>query len=189
MLAQQIYRGMVRPVKVFPEPVLKERSLEVPEAAARTTEIVDDLVETMLSLPRCVGLAAPQLGILSRIVVIDASRAAKASTVAKGGSDRGPNHGLVCLINPVIVMRAGKVINREGCVSVPDFTANVRRSERVAIDYVDCDGKRRGLEACGFEAIVLQHEIDHLDGVLFLDRVSPEDVFKRRPSPAVAVGG
>ena len=168
--AAQQYRGEIRPVRVFPDALLKQRCRDLERITGETVVTIDDLVETMLALPRCVGLAAPQIGVLERVVVVDVSRAAKPPA---------GNHGLLCMINPIILLRAGNVVSREGCVSVPDFTANVTRAERVAIEYFDVEGRRRDIDAIGYEAVALQHEIDHLDGVLFLDRVRPEDIFKR----------
>ena len=164
-------KGSVRPVLLFPEPLLKQPCEQVGELSAEVMQVVEDLVETMLALPRCVGLAAPQLGVTRRIVVVDVSRHPKAPA---------RNHGLLCLINPKLVLTAGQVVTREGCVSVPDFTANVARAEHVAINYLDCEGAPRALEASGFEAIALQHELDHLDGKLFLDRVTAADIFRRK---------
>ena len=168
--AAKLNAGEVRPVRIFPDAVLKETCSSVQHITAGTVAVLDDLVETMLALPRCVGLAAPQIGCLERIVVVDVSRAARPPV---------RNHGLLCLINPVVVLRSGSILSREGCVSVPEFTANVLRSERIAIEYLDVGGNRRSIEAQGFEAIALQHEFDHLDGLLFLDRVRPEDIFRR----------
>lgn len=168
--AAKAYFGEVRPVRVFPDAILKATCNSVQHITAETVAVLDDLVETMLALPRCVGLAAPQIGCLERLVVVDVSRAARPPM---------RHHGLLCLINPVIVLRSGSILSREGCVSVPEFTANVSRAERIALEYLDVDGNRRSIEAQGFEAIALQHEFDHLDGLLFLDRVRPEDIFKR----------
>ncbi|MBI3555306.1 MAG: peptide deformylase [Deltaproteobacteria bacterium] len=161
---------MVRRVRLFPDAGLKQRCCEVERVTADTVSVIDDLVETMLTLPRCVGLAAPQVGVLERVVVVDVSRAAK---------PQAGNHGLLCMINPVVLLKAGSLVSREGCVSVPEFTAHVARAERVAVEYLDVDGRRRDLEAKGYEAVALQHEIDHLDGVLFLDRVKSAEVFRR----------
>lgn len=130
------------------------------------------MVETMNHHPRCVGLAAPQVGRSWRLIVMDASR------VDKPGS----RHGLVILLNPRIVRRAGQRLVREGCLSIPDYTGNILRAEAVDLHGSDPDGRSMYLSAHGFEAIVFQHEIDHLDGKLFLDRVGSleTDVFRRK---------
>lgn len=171
MGAAEALVGRIREVRVFPDPVLKERAQEVVAFDQGLSGLLGDLVATMHSLPRCVGLAAPQIGVGLRVVVVDVSLHPKAPSV---------NHGLLLMVNPRVVSAAGERVSREGCVSVPDFTADVLRAERVAIDYQDAHGKLHAIEAGGFEAIALQHEIDHLDGKLFLDRVSPEQVFHRR---------
>lgn len=167
------YQGLVRTVRVFPDPVLKKMCDEVNDMSGRVIVIIDDLLQTMLSLPRCVGLAAPQIGELVRVVVVDVSRHPKSPP---------KNHGLLCMINPVITQSLGSRVSREGCVSVPDLTGNVGRSEQVAVRYFDRDGVERTIEANGFEAIAIQHELDHLDGMLFLDRVTANGLFKRKRS-------
>lgn len=169
--ALNLQRGTVRPVRVYPDPLLKMKCEEVVSIDDAILTIVNDLTETMLSLPRCVGLAAPQIGELKRIVVVDVSQHPKAPA---------RNHGLLRMINPVVTSALGEKVSREGCVSVPDLTANVRRAENIAVAYLDCEGREVCIETNGFEAIAIQHEIDHLDGKLFLDRVSANDIFKRK---------
>jgi peptide deformylase len=122
----------------------------------------------------CVGLAAPQLGDEVRIVVVDVSEHPRAT---------GQN-GLLVLVNPVIRRSSGDEIAREGCLSIPDLTANVKRATEVVVEASEPDGAARSVEAEGFEARALQHEIDHLDGILFLDRVASltTDVFRRKRS-------
>lgn len=164
-------KGLVQTVRTVPDPVLKVECTPVLDFDAATADIVADLVATMRALPRCVGLAAPQIGVNKRIVVVDVTGHPKAPPQPRG---------LLVLVNPVIVARTGSVTSREGCVSVPDFTANVTRAERVAIDYLDEYGGDHALEVSGFEAVAFQHELDHLDGMLFLDRVSPKDIFRRK---------
>ena len=172
-LAKPLYEGAVRAVRVFPDPLLKQKCDEVRDVNSSVMAVLDDLLKTMLSLPRCVGLAAPQIGELVRIVVVDVSRHPKAPD---------KNHGLLCMINPMITHSMGSRVSREGCVSVPDLTANVSRSEQVAVSFIDGNGAERSIEAHGFEAIAIQHELDHLDGMLFLDRVTSKDLFKRKKS-------
>jgi peptide deformylase len=106
------------------------------------------------------------------MVVIDCSLALKPCA----------NHGLLALINPVISRSEGKRLGREGCLSIPDFTGNVVRAEKITVNAMTTNGAQTRVEAEGFEAVVLQHEIDHLDGILFLDRVSSlkTDVFRRK---------
>jgi peptide deformylase len=154
-----------RPVLRYPNPLLKERC---PATTDRDVleRVAVDLIDTMRSAPRCVGLAAPQIGELVRVVVVDVTGHPKAET----------HNGLLVLEDPVIVRAEGEELGREGCLSVPDFTGNVRRATLVVVETPSGT-----VEATGFEARVLQHELDHLDGVLFLDRIaSKQDLFRRR---------
>jgi len=142
------------------------------EEWSRTEQVAGDLVETMHSFPRCVGLAAPQIGESLRIIVVDVSLHPKGDPGARE----------ILLINPRIVFATGSDVAREGCLSVPDFTADVRRATEVVIEGSTRAGEAQTVEASGFEARALQHEIDHLDGLLFLDRVESlsRDVFRRK---------
>jgi peptide deformylase len=160
----------VRPVLRLPERVLKLRSDEM--AGRSAADLVEDLIDTMRASPACVGLAAPQLGVNRRVMVVDVTGHPKAKT----------SHGLVCLIDPVIVDSSGREVAREGCMSVPDWTADVARFKHVVVQGMDADGMERVIVTDGFEARAIQHEIDHLDGLLILDRVSSlsTDVFRRK---------
>ena len=162
----------VREVLIFPDLRLKEISAEVDLSDPELPGILQDLVDTLEFSPGCTGIAAPQLGILKRIVLIDATRARKPSD----------NHGRVILINPVIGSSAGSATAREGCLSVPDLTGNVTRAESITVDFVDSNGVAQQINTDKFEARLIQHEVDHLDGYLFIDRVSclKTDVFRRK---------
>ena len=164
----------ILPILKFPDPLLKERSAPVTEVDGAVASVVDDLLETMRASPGGVGIAAPQVGILKRIIVVDVS------AHKRGG--REANHGLLVLVNPEILARGGKQLVHEGCMSVPDYTANVQRAQWVLVDAFDREGKQLILEAIGFEAVAIQHEMDHLDGILFLDRVVSvkTDLFRRK---------
>ena len=154
---------MIRDVLLHPHPLLTRRA----EPATDPDRVVADLLDTMRSFGHCVGIAAPQIGESVRIAVVDCT-----------GHRKAPDaHGELILVNPVIVAAEGSEVGREGCLSIPDLTANVRRATEIE---VDAEGLH--LEAEGFEARVIQHEIDHLDGLLFLDRVESleADVFRRR---------
>ena len=131
-----------------------------------------DLVETMRSFGHCMGLAATQIDEMVRIVVVDVTGHKKATT----------QNGLLVLVNPVIAESEGAEVGREGCLSIPHLTANVRRATRIVVEAVDPEGSPVRVESEAFEARCLQHEIDHLDGLLFLDRVDSlaTDVFKRK---------
>ena len=154
-----------RPVLLYPDPALKE--VAVPVQAGEAGGIADELLATMRSYERCVGLAAPQIGLGVRVCLVDVSGHPRAET----------SNGLLVLANPRIVVAEGSEVAREGCLSLPDVTANVRRATRVVVDHLEGT-----VECLGFEARAVQHELDHLDGVLFLDRVESlvDDVFRRR---------
>ena len=130
-----------------------------------------DLIETLETSPG-VGLAAPQIGVALRVVVVDVAR--------KPGES---GHGRVVLVDPVLLREGGDRTVREGCLSVPEYTANVRRASAVTVSARDERGRAFSLIADGLEAVAIQHEIDHLDGILFLDRVAnvQSDLFRRRP--------
>ena len=157
---------MIREVLVYPHPALKQVAPAAHDAA-EIERVSRDLVDTMDSFGHCVGLAATQLGEMTRIVVVDVTGHKKAKAT----------NGRLVLVNPRIVHAEGAEVGREGCLSIPELTANVRRATHVT---VEAEGLR--IEAEGFEARALQHEIDHLDGLLFLDRVESleADVFRRR---------
>ena len=110
--------------------------------------------------PPSVGIAAPQVGRFERIVIIDVS-----------SKPDIPNHGKLVLINPKIVSKQGSVVGREGCLSVPDYTGNVMRAEALTLQALNLVGKTVNYQMEGFEARAISHEIDHLDGLLFLDRL------------------
>lgn len=161
----------VRPVVRYPAAVLKAPADEI-EPGPRAEVLARDLIDTMRASPACVGLAAPQIGVGLRAFCLDVTGHKKARSCA----------GLVVLINPVIVAADGTEVTREGCMSVPDFTGNVKRPSGVIVEGLSPDGRPHRYEADAFEARAFQHEIDHLDGVLFLDRVASltADVFPRK---------
>jgi peptide deformylase len=162
-----------RPVATIGNPVLK-----TPARAAGGADpgLADDLVDTMRVSPGCVGLAAPQIGASVRAFCLDVSG-------HRLVRERGwRHHGLVVLFDPEILYSEGSEVRREGCMSVPDFTADVRRALRVVVRGTDEHGNERVIEAEAFEARAFQHEMDHLDGKLILDRVASlrTDVFRRK---------
>jgi peptide deformylase len=134
--------------------------------------VAADLVDTMRAFGHCVGLAAPQVDELVRVVAVDVTGHPKATAA----------HGLLVLVNPRVVGASGGEVAREGCLSLPHLTANVRRATEIAVEAVDPAGDGVRVETVGFEARCLLHEIDHLDGILFLDRVDSlaTDVFRRK---------
>ena len=154
----------VKSVLVYPDPLLKELSAPIDQFDDSVRSLLQDLVDTMVAAGHSVGIAAPQIGDLRRAVVVDVSH----SKLGK----KQENHGLMQMVNPEIIEREGTCEAREGCMSVPDYTGNVTRAETVVVQYQDENNARCVIRAEGFEAIAIQHEIDHLDGLLFLDRVS-----------------
>lgn len=149
-------------ILLYPHPLLKKPARSVERIDSEIQSLVLDLVDTMRAGPGSVGVAAPQIGVSMRVCVVDVS----ASRLGKDD-----NHGLLVMINPVIVAAGGASVMREGCMSVPDYTGDVQRHTEVTVTYMTGDGESHELRAKGFEAVAIQHEMDHLDGMLFLDRI------------------
>ena len=155
----------------YPDPRLKQVSAPVTVFDAALHAFLADLEETMRAGPASVGIAAPQVNHFVRIAIVDVSSKPNIS-----------QHGCLRLINPEIVQRAGEIKGREGCMSVPDYTGTVVRAQLVRVRAQDADGQWREFDCEGYEARAVQHELDHLDGLLFLDRVvsSRYDLFRRK---------
>ena len=150
---------MIRPLVLLPDPVLRQLSRPVERVDDELRRFADDMLETMYDAPG-IGLAAIQVGEPLRMVVID---------LAKEGEPPAPH----LFVNPEIVARGdGLSVYEEGCLSIPDYYAAVERPDTVTVRYLDRDGKEQVIEADGLMATCLQHEIDHLDGVLFIDHIS-----------------
>jgi peptide deformylase len=165
----------VREVLRYPNPALKAvaRPIEFPADADEVARVAGDLLDTMRSMSFTTGVAATQLGEMVRVVVVDVT-GHRRTTVCNGE---------MVLVNPVIESASPESeVGREGCLSIPDLTANVRRPVSVVVSGFDADGAGVSIETEGFEARCLLHEIDHLDGILFLDRVDSlaTDVFRRK---------
>jgi peptide deformylase len=152
--------------------VLKQIAAPVGTIDEAASALAADLVDTMRAHERCVGIAANQIGELRRCVAVDVTEHPKTTT----------SHGLLVLFDPEVARSSGAEVAREGCLSVPDLTANVTRATRISVAALDPSGSRVTVDTEGFEARALLHEIDHLDGILFLDRVTSlqTDVFRRR---------
>jgi peptide deformylase len=161
----------VRPVLRLPAPALKAVARPVGDAVAAAA-MAADLVDTMRAHDHCVGLAAPQIGVGLRAFCVDVTGHPKARSCA----------GLVVLLDPELVAAGAPAVAREGCMSVPDLTGNVARPVTVAVRGTTPEGATRLVEADAIEARALLHELDHLDGLLFLDRVvsASTDLFRRR---------
>ena len=148
----------------YPEPVLKKKAEKVTKVDADVQKLLDDMLETMYASAG-VGLAAPQIGVSKRIVVID---------VEQEDDDNGVKSGNpLFLVNPEIIWRSeDKVCGEEGCLSVPKQRAEVERNAQVKVRYLDYNGNEQEILGDGLLAVCLQHELDHLDGVLYIDRIS-----------------
>ncbi len=151
---------MVKEILTFPNPILYKRSREIKEVNGKLVKLVDDMLETMYKAPG-IGLAAPQIGENIRLIVFDLS--------PRESKEKRPQY----LINPVITASEGIVVEEEGCLSVPNVREKVKRYAHVEVKGLDLDGKEKIWEAQGLLAVVFQHEIDHLNGVLFIDRLGP----------------
>jgi peptide deformylase len=152
----------------YPDPALRKVAAPVKNIDRKVIELIDNMLETMYAAPG-VGLAAPQVGASQRIIVMDVDH-------------ENPHKQIYKLINPVVKRSAGEIIWEEGCLSVVDFTAEVRRAAQVEVVALDENEKEFKIEAEGLLAVALQHEIDHLDGKLFIDRISrlKRDLYTRR---------
>lgn len=161
----------IRPVLRLPDHLLKTPAALVDRIDDRARGLAADLVDTMRASPACVGLAAPQIGVSLRAFVIDVTGHRKARSC----------HGEVVLFNPSLLHARGPMVAREGCMSVPDLTGDVRRATSVVIQGQTVAGALRVITCDAFEARAMLHELDHLDGLLFLDRVVSHDaVFRRK---------
>lgn len=150
----------LREVLQFPDPRLKRVSEPIDEISDEIRQLAHDMCDVMYDEPG-IGLAAPQIGEAVRLFVID-------TEWGEDGHERDPR----ILINPEFVRREGSITWEEGCLSVPDYTAEVQRHASVTIRALDLDGKEFVEEAEGLRAVCMQHEMDHLDGILFIDRIS-----------------
>lgn len=162
----------ILPIRTFPDSCLHVATRPVERITPAVERLIRDLIETMRHHPRCVGLAAPQVGSEACVAVVDVRTHPKAA-----GSS-----GLLVLVNPQITAQETWTIQREGCLSVPDFTGNVRRAARIYVEALNEHDEPWGQWVQGFEAIAVQHEVDHLAGRLFLDRISNvrTDLFRRK---------
>ena len=162
---------MIRPVVMLPEAVLTRPAAPVDAFDEAARALADDLLDTMRASSHSVGIAAPQIGVGLRAFALDITGHRKARSC----------HGELVLMNPEIVTGHGRDIGREGCMSVPDLTGDVARYTTVVVRGFTPDGTERVLECDAFEARAIQHELDHLDGKVFLDRVVAQDrVFQRK---------
>jgi peptide deformylase len=158
----------IREIKKYPDEILKKKALPVNKIDGDVRSLIKDMVDTMYAAPG-IGLAAPQVGVSKRIIVVDVTT-------------KEEKHPLIILINPEIVDADGIVDSDEGCLSVPGYNSSVKRAEKVVAKGLDQDGNCIEVSGTGLFARALQHEIDHLDGILFVDRLSSlkKEFFKKR---------
>ncbi len=155
-------------IRKYPDEVLKKRAEEIENIDSELQKLIDDMIETMYKA-NGVGLAAPQVGVSKRLIVVDTS-------------PREENQKLIVLINPEILQSEDEILSEEGCLSLPGFITRLKRKERVLVKGLDRDGKEIEIEADGLLSRALQHEIDHLEGILLIDRISPlkKELFRRK---------
>lgn len=157
-------------IRKYPDDVLKKVAEPVNEINGELQKLIDDMIETMYS-SNGVGLAASQVGVLKRIIVVDTS-------------SRQEGQSLLVLINPEIVDCQGEILSEEGCLSIPGFITKLKRKEKVFLRALDRQGNPVEIEADGLLSRALQHEVDHLNGILIVDRLSPlkKELFRRKYS-------
>jgi peptide deformylase len=149
----------IRPIIIAPDPVLKAKAKPVENIDGGIVRLMDDMLETMYRAPG-IGLAAPQIGVLQRVIVIDVA-------------DKDEKPQPFAMANPEILWKSDETsVHNEGCLSLPDYYADVTRPKQVRLRYIDRDGEVRELDADNLLATCVQHEIDHLNGVLFIDHIS-----------------
>lgn len=163
-------------ILLYPSPVIRKKSVPVTSIDGELQRFIDDMVETMYAAPG-MGLAAPQVGALKRVIVLDPS------------DDRTSGRPMT-LINPVLVAGEGQIVDEEGCLCIPDLNEPVSRFKQVVVKAYDRNEKEIILEGADLLARILQHEIDHLDGILFIDRLSTAKrlLLKRRLKKAAKQG-
>jgi peptide deformylase len=148
----------VAEIRIYPDPILQVKAAHIENIDERIARLADEMAETMYAAPG-VGLAAPQIGVSERLIVVDIRN-------SKGEKD------LITLVNPQIMELGERIVEEEGCLSVPGIREQVVRARRVLIRGYDLNERERQIEAEGLLAVAFQHEIDHLDGILFIDRIS-----------------
>ncbi len=164
----------VREILTLPDKLLKQRAKPIEKICESEKQLFKDLSDTTREAPGF-ALAAPQIGVLKRAICVDASQAKRESPT---------NHGEVILYNPRVIAGNDPQINREGCLSVPDYTGDVERYQKITIAGLNPHGEPVELHSEGWEAVAFQHEIDHLDGIVFIDRIASleDSLFSRKTS-------
>lgn len=152
----------IRKILQYPEPVLRQETKKIAVFDANLKKLVDDMAETMYDAPG-IGLAAPQIGESIKLIVVDTTKS----------KEEEANQEFMPMVNPEIIAHDGNQIDEEGCLSVPELTSKVTRFKKITVRYQDLTGEEHELTTEDRFAVVLQHEIDHLNGILFLDHLSP----------------
>ncbi len=167
------------PIVTLPDPRLREKSTDVTEFGPELKKLVVDMAETM-AWAKGIGLAAVQIGLPKRLLVIDIGDLTEDDEYIEGDeesekrlAERRTTSNLEVFVNPVILEADGQIEYEEGCLSIPGVYSKVRRKEHLVLRYQDVDGKTHQIETRGFKSIVLQHEMDHLEGIVFTDRIGP----------------
>jgi peptide deformylase len=149
----------ILPILTLPDPILRKRSAPIERVDAALRRLMDDMLLTMYDAPG-IGLAAPQIGVSRRLIVMDPAK------------DEAPKTPVI-MVNPEIIVRSEELrMHEEGCLSIPDFTAEVERPSFTRVSYIDRQGKPQEMELEGIWSTLVQHEIDHLNGILFIDYLS-----------------
>jgi peptide deformylase len=166
-------------IYTFPDLVLTKTAQPIARVEKQLHKLADDMLETMYDAPG-IGLAANQVGILERVLVLDTEY--DYEEIEGEDAPVLTNRKPEIIINPKIIHREGSILFSEGCLSVPEFSAEVKRAEKVKVEYQDINGLTQILSAEGLQAVAIQHEIDHLDGKLFIDRLAPlkKELAKKR---------
>lgn len=155
-------------IRKYPDEILKKKASEITDIDGNVQKLIDDMIETMYK-SNGIGLAAPQVGVSKRLIIVDIS-------------PREENNSLIVMINPQIVSKEGEVLSEEGCLSLPGFITRLKRSEKIFVKGIDRKGKDIEIETNGLLGRAIQHEIDHLDGILLIDRISPlkRELFRKK---------
>lgn len=155
-------------IRKYPDEILKKKASEIKDINGNIQKLIDDMIETMYK-SNGIGLAAPQVGVSKRLIIVDIS-------------PREENNSLIVIINPQIVSTEGEVLSEEGCLSLPGFITRLKRNEKVFVKGIDRKGKEIQIETDGLLSRAIQHEIDHLEGILLIDRISPlkRELFRKK---------
>lgn len=155
-------------IRKYPDEILKNKASEIKDIDSNVQKLIDDMIETMYK-SNGIGLAAPQVGVLKRLIIVNISPPEEKKS-------------LIVMINPQIVSTEGEVLSEEGCLSLPGFITRLKRREKVFVKGIDRKGKEIQMETNGLLSRVIQHEIDHLEGILLIDRISPlkRELFRKK---------